>query len=815
MKCQWWKYFMLSCVAMAAALQVAAQAQTCPVNINFAAGDLSNWSAATGLVNNGTRNYPAPNTGVRTIPEYNLSTTGIEVITSATIDHYGKFVTIPTINGYAYGYAIKLGSTSTSHDLNAGSSPGGFVRSVVYTIHVPPGLPSEPYTMTYAYALVLENGTHNSNEQPLFRATLNTPDSIITCASPAYYLPTFNDAIGGGNGGGGGRGATLDTATALAQGFTNSPELFLSYGGGNNTGTWLQDIWTKEWTEVTFDLSAYRGKQVTLTFESTNCRPGAHFAYSYVALRNSCAGLQITGPDAACANNTFTYSIPTLANATYNWEVPVGWTILSGANSNAVQVTAGPGSGYIVAHEINGCADLRDTIAVTSKAPTVPGQVTGDNTVCAGLNSTLLTLGGQSGNILNWLSSTNGTTWTPVANTSNTYTAQNLTTTTQFAVVVQNGPTCSADTSTQALVTVDPKTVAGILDPANSDFCMGQTAEALLTLKGSTGSVINWQSSADNSNWTSFEPPNATPAYAVRNITANAWYRTIVKSGVCAADTSDVAAVKYVHVPFPAATFDPANAAICFGDSLLLHANITIGTSYSWTPLSTLSNVGNGNVSSLPLALQVLAKPISSTNYVLTVINAGCSNPLKDTFKISVAAPILVSAGNDTAVVIGQPLQLKVVVNDPAANRFTWTPATGLNVTTIANPIAVLQKESVPYIIYTVKAANADGCYGTDDIKVKVYLTAPDIFVPNAFSPNGDGRNDVIRPVCIGISKLVAFRLYNRWGQLVFSTSEINKGWDGTLGGKQQASATYVYVAQGIDYTGQSITKRGIVELVR
>jgi gliding motility-associated-like protein len=577
----------------------------------------------------------------------------------------------------------------------------------------------------------------------------------------------------------------------------------------------LYDVWTKGWTEVTFDLSAYRGKQVTLTFEADNCSPGGHFAYAYVALRNTCAGLQISGPAAACANNTFTYSIPALANASYHWEVPAGWTISSGAGTNAIQVAAGIGGGYIVAHEINGCADLRDTITVTSKTPTIPGSVAGDNTVCSGINSTLLTLDGRNGSILTWLSSTDGVSWKPVANTADNYTAQNLTATTQFAVVVQNGNTCRMDTSSRALVTVDPKSVGGALDPSSSSFCSGQTVGALLTLKGSTGSVTNWQLSPNNSTWNSMAPAYTAPTYAVNGVTADTWYRAIVKSGVCAPDTSKVATIKYVNVPFPAATYDPANAVICHGDSLQLNATISIGTSYAFTPVTTLRNQGNGSITSLPLTLQPWAKPLVNTNYVLTVLNAGCPNALKDTFRIKVTTPIKVSAGNDTAVVIGQLLQLKATVDDPAANKFTWTPATGLNLLNIANPTTILQAKDVPAVTYTVKATNADGCYGTDDIKVKVYLTQPDIFVPNAFSPNGDGRNDVIRPICVGISQLNFFRLYSRWGQLVFSTTEINKGWDGTLGGVLQASGTFVYVAQGIDYLGKPLTKRGVVVLVR
>lgn len=816
------RHLLSCCIAAVATLPGLAQSQVCPVNINFASGDLSNWAASTGLMRGASLSYPFPNAGVYRVPEYNISTTGIEVNTVPTADAFGFFPSIPTINGYAYSYSIKLGSTATSYDLGQGSNPGGFTRSVSYTIQVPAGPASEPYTMTYAYALVLENGTHNSNEQPLFQATLTTPDSVITCASPQYYLPTFNNAGQGGGPGGGGSstGATLDSATAIAQGFVNSPVPFFSHaggggGGGGGGGQYLYDVWTKDWTEVTFDLSPYRGKQVTLTFDAHNCNPGAHFAYAYVALRNSCAGLEISGPNDACANGTFTYSIPALANASYTWTVPAGWTIQSGANSNAVTIQAGTGGGFIIAREINGCADLRDTISVNSKPPTIPGIVTGDNQVCTGLNSSLLTLGGQNGNILGWVSSTNGINWSPISNTSLAYTAQNLTATTQFAAIVQNGPTCRIDTSTRAVVTVDPKSVGGVLSPDNSSFCIGQTAGSLLTLSGNTGNVVNWQSSANGSLWNSFAPVYTQPSYAASGLTSSAYYRTIVKSGVCEPDTSAVAAITYVNVPYPAATYDPAQADICYGDSLQLNANITVGTSYSWRPLGTLRNTGNGNIPSLPYSLQALAKPASNTNYILSVINAGCPNPLNDTFRIRVAAPIIVSAGNDTSVVLGQSLQLNATVNDATANVFTWSPPTGLSNTNIRNPIAVLWGETAQSMEYTVKAARTDGCFGTDAIKVKVYRTAPDIFVPNAFSPNNDRRNDVIFPICVGITRLDFFRVYNRWGQLIFSTSTINKGWDGTLGGVKQSSGTFVYVVQGVDITGKVIAKRGTLELVR
>jgi gliding motility-associated-like protein len=668
--------------------------------------------------------------------------------------------------------------------------------------------------MTYAYAMVLENGTHNSNEQPLFKAVLNTVDSVITCASPQYYLPTFNNA-GGGTGGTGSTGATLDTATAIANGFSLSPVLFLSHAGtAGNGGTLLHDVWTKGWTEVTFDLSLYRGQQVTLTFEADNCAPGAHFAYAYVALRNTCAGLQISGSPVACIGSNFTYSVPALAGGTYSWTVPAGWTVNSGNNSNIIDVTAGNSGGNITVNEINSCANLKDTITVAVTPPTVPGQVASNNTVCTGLNNTLLTLNGQTGNIINWISSTDGSNWTNLGNTNPTYTAVNLTATTQYRALVQNGIACNLDTSGAAIITVDPKSVGGVLDPANSSFCLGQNQNSLLTLSGNTGSVFNWQSSNDNINWNNFAPVYTASTYNVNGINATTYYRTIVKSGVCPADTSAFATINFINVPFPRAAINPDSSVICYGKSQTLNANITIGTSYTWSNAGTLTNQGNGTIPSLPYTINAIATPKTTTDYVLTVNNAGCPNALKDTFLVGVFPKIIVFAGNDTNIVAYQPLQFNATASDPAANVFTWTPSTGLSSTTIYNPVANLGPE-IDYVTYIVRATNPAGCYGEDDIKVTVFKTGPDIFVPSAFTPDNDGLNDVIYPICVGVKQLNFFKIFNRWGQLIFSTSQIGKGWDGKIAGTPQGTNNFVFMVQGIDYTGKTIFKKGNIILIR
>jgi gliding motility-associated-like protein len=88
--------------------------------------------------------------------------------------------------------------------------------------------------------------------------------------------------------------------------------------------------------------------------------------------------------------------------------------------------------------------------------------------------------------------------------------------------------------------------------------------------------------------------------------------------------------------------------------------------------------------------------------------------------------------------------------------------------------------------------------------------------VPNAFTPNGDGHNDYFKISAPGIETLNVFRVFNRWGQLVFdSPLSHSLGWDGTYNGKPLASGTFVWIVQGVDYTGKSLVRKGTVTLIR
>ena len=106
------------------------------------------------------------------------------------------------------------------------------------------------------------------------------------------------------------------------------------------------------------------------------------------------------------------------------------------------------------------------------------------------------------------------------------------------------------------------------------------------------------------------------------------------------------------------------------------------------------------------------------------------------------------------------------------------------------------------------------GCFDLDTVKLRV-LEGPTFYVPSAFTPNGDGLNDIFRPTAVGIAKLEYFSIFNRWGELVYETHDINQGWDGIYKGVKQPIGNYVWKLKGTDRKGVLKVMKGNVVLIR
>jgi hypothetical protein len=268
-------------------------------------------------------------------------------------------------------------------------------------------------------------------------------------------------------------------------------------------------------------------------------------------------------------------------------------------------------------------------------------------------------------------------------------------------------------------------------------------------------------------------------------------YEVVARIGSCVA--SDAFNVN--TVPYPVVDAGP-DKIICYDDTANIIA-YTNGSSFQWLPQSDLIN---GNT------LGPSAHPLFTTTYTLFGYDTlGCPKPGIDRMIVTVRPEIHAFAGNDTAIVTGQPLEL----HGSGAEFYSWSPESGLSLTSTANPIAEINRN----ITYVMRAFTAEGCFDLDSINIQVFQTMPDIFVPNAFVPTG--RNNELKPKAVGISKLDYFKVFNRWGQLVFQTSEFNKGWDGRVNGVLQGSQTVVWMTSGTDYTGKKVLKRGTAILIR
>jgi len=163
-------------------------------------------------------------------------------------------------------------------------------------------------------------------------------------------------------------------------------------------------------------------------------------------------------------------------------------------------------------------------------------------------------------------------------------------------------------------------------------------------------------------------------------------------------------------------------------------------------------------------------------------------------------------AGNDTIAAAGQPVQL----HGSGGVLYKWEPPFGLDDNNIQDPVATLQTDAS----YVLTAYTDVGCPTSDTILIKIYK-GPAIYVPSAFTPNNDGKNDRFRCVAVGMTNIDFFNVYNRYGQLMYSSKNTREGWDGTLHGVEQPVGTYVWMVQGIDYHGAKHFEKGTVTLIR
>ena len=242
---------------------------------------------------------------------------------------------------------------------------------------------------------------------------------------------------------------------------------------------------------------------------------------------------------------------------------------------------------------------------------------------------------------------------------------------------------------------------------------------------------------------------------------------------------------------------------LCVGEST--HLQAMQANTYSWSPANGLNAT---NIA------EPTATPQTTTLY--QVVGYDAYHCFTDTAHIlvNVGPKPTVEIGADVNASTGTVMTFHPVTSNGPIVSYTWTPATGLSCSDCATPTTTLANN----IEYTVTVRNAYGCVATDHMRVRTFCKDGQVFIPNAFTPDGDGLNDILMVRGAGIS-VKSFRIFNRWGELVFEKTNFNPndpkyGWDGKVRGVPATPDVFVYTAEVLcDNNTQYIYKGNITIL--
>jgi gliding motility-associated-like protein len=440
---------------------------------------------------------------------------------------------------------------------------------------------------------------------------------------------------------------------------------------------------------------------------------------------------------------------------TYAWAPTTGLSATSGAN-----VMAGPTTTttYTVTGNTSGCTATATAIVTAAPLPTVV-VTPASTTICLGTSDTLVASGASS---YVWAPSTGLNTTsgaTVIANPSSTIT---------YTVAGTDLSGCSS--STTVTVTVTP----GIVPDAGSNvaICAGDSVQ----LNASGGTTYTWSTSIGLS-CSNCDDPMASPPFTTT-------YTVMVGDGNCPPATD---AVTVTVNPVPIATII-GDTIVCPGEQIILTA--TGGPSYTWSTGGTTASI--------------TYNPITPLFVFVTVSANGCADTAQifiDLFGVD-----QVVAFQDTTITLGSSVQLIAI----GGSSWNWSPATGLSCSNCPDPIASPQITTT----YTVSAVDSNGCASSDHVTVTINVDCGAVYIPNVFSPNGDQMNDVlyVRGNCI---TEMLFIVYDRWGEKVFTSENIEDGWDGKFRNKDVNTGVYYYTMKATLYDQSEIRRKGSITVVR
>ena len=325
----------------------------------------------------------------------------------------------------------------------------------------------------------------------------------------------------------------------------------------------------------------------------------------------------------------------------------------------------------------------------------------------------------------------------------------------------------------------------------NNEIVLADTAHCI----GTTDIFSNQSLNANSYNW-NFGDGNTSSANTPSHLYANAGTYTVSLAISDNVHNCKDTLKKTMEI-FPIPLLSLNGRDTCQNKPTQL--NVTGGITYTWSPAADLNNPNSPS----PIAT------LSATTVFSVTANSSYGCVGTNTLLVTIQEPPT-NISWDTTIVIGQTATLPGYVG--AGFNYSWTPVDYLSCLTCPTPVA---SPTVEYI-YTVNVKDTHGCFERVNTYTVYIENKSSVDVPTAFTPNGDGINDLINVDGWGLKKLNYFRVFNRWGELIYETTDLNSGWDGFYKGVPQNMETYVYQAEVETYSDSApIKKAGYFKLLR
>jgi gliding motility-associated-like protein len=449
-------------------------------------------------------------------------------------------------------------------------------------------------------------------------------------------------------------------------------------------------------------------------------------------------------------------------------------------SGSPVSVTPAATTTYtVVGTDANGCTNTSGvTITVVPCATPNVNFVASDTVLCVG-------------DCINFIDNTtnNPTTWSwtfsgAATATSNLQNPVNICYNapgTYAVTLIATNSSGSGSLTKTTYITVNPIPVANAGSGVN--LCTGQST----TLNGSGGTSYLWL------------PVNIVGQSVTVTPLVTTTYTLVVTDAAGCSDTAQVT-VNVSPCTVPTATFAASQTSFCAGTCIDFTDNSS-GTPTGWNwqfPGATPATSTQQNPTNICYN--------TPGTYTVTLIVNNAFGADTTTTVVTAGTPPNINAGSAVSIAIGNQTTLTAT---GGTGTYSWSPSTGLgspnSASTTASPTVTTT--------YTVTFTDANGCSDSDTVTVQV-VEAYEIFIPSAFSPNGDGTNDMLFVYGAGI-KTMEFVVFDRFGEKVFESTSVNDGWDGTLRGKPMNTGIYSYYCSIEYFDGNTEKLKGDITLVR